>query len=279
MTLPKIPVVRDVSPPNLQVATSPGTPAGQKSNHQGVTHFRGAFFQQGGLANLPRRGPTPRMPLKSANATKRASSSGRKKNDYVAGDADGDFSSLDGLESEHDSGYVDLHFNTSQDRDESSQNEGDREHRRFNRMFEMAPTAIENKSSSIRTTINRVQERREATPLPPMTSLADLVGFIHTSVKSDPSGKSLGLLLRRLNAAVMRNEIPLPTTAKIADVRQTLIDIFGVGHNVESTSPSMQNIYRILPLWLMNLGRKRTAMQQCQAAARLTVPFSAGLPG
>ena len=118
-------------------------------------------------------------------------------------------------------------------------------------------------------TVGKAFQRPSELKIPPMQSMSEVVKFLHTCTQTDPSGKSLSLVLRRIGAAVLRNEIKLPIVNKVADARNVLIEIFGAGYKGTDAMPaSLRSFHQIFPLWLVNLSKTRTAAQQSAAAAR-----------
>lgn len=157
----------------------------------------------------------------------------------------------------------------------------DRDERRLKKVFSMAtsetkgsPTAgVNARAFGSRTQGLNKPDKTVQAPLPDIRSMRDMLHLIQSSSVADPSGKSLPLLLRRINAAVLQNKISLPRIDKISDAREMLIEIFGKGH--QGTTPltsTQRSLHAMLPLWLLNLGRERTPTQQMHAAARLSLP-------
>lgn len=240
-------------------------------NHASHGHFKGALFRHGGLNILMRRGPTSRMPLRNSG-TKRGSKSNRAARAESVTDADALQEEDEFQVEESNTDQLVRRFKSFQNNQEHESGREGSSERRFARMFQMPIGKVSGKaapSDGIRTA-ESMQAKLAAVPLPAMRTLGDMVGFIHSCVEKDPTGKSISQILRRINAAVLRKEIDLPMVTKVADARRVLIEIFGTTQmSKENVSPSMRNIHLMLPLWLVNLGRQRSGEQQVQAAARV----------
>lgn len=240
--------------------------------HASHGHFKGALFRHGGLHILMRRGPIGRMPLRNAG-TKRAGKPARTSGAQTVEDLDFLEEEDQFLIEESSAETLARRFKSFQSKqEEQSGREGSSE-RGFARMFDMPPLGAVGGVGK-KTGLSADQARQAAlanVPLPFMASLGDVVKFVHACAEKDPSGKSVSHVLRRINAAVLRNEIDVPVVTKIADARSVLIDIFGiVQSSKDNANPSLRNIHLMLPLWLINLGRQRTSEQRVQAAARLS---------
>lgn len=253
-------------------STKSQDPASQHGSHRAPHgHFKGALFQHGALSILMRRGPIGRMPLR--NAGKRSGAPNRTRSNQDVQDVgfllDGD----DHLLEESAADRLALRFKSFQEHDEQGPSDDRGGERRFARMFQMPATqssAIASGKSGT-ATHDAAQAALVAVPLPSMSSLRDVVSFIHTCTLKDPTGKSISQILRRVNAAVLRKEIDVPVITKFADARDVLIEIFGVAQmSKESANPSMRSLHLQLPLWLVNLGRHRTSEQRVEAAARVS---------
>ena len=249
---------------STQVAAVPGT-----GGHSHGTHFNGALFRQQGQQASLRRGPTVRMPLRSVTG-KRATV--RSRNSTSIGlDAEEDESSTEIAAPEGLQPLAPgiLPQSDCDDNDSGSQ-DGQRDERRFERQFQMAARADIHEAADGR--LHAPALSLGTMPaLPRMESLAQVVQFVHASTRHDPSGKSLAMILRQINAAVLRDEIKLPVITKVAEARAVLIDVFGQGASGE-VAASLQSVQAMLPLWLINLSRRRTALQQSKALAILCVP-------
>ncbi len=264
------PVQQPVTPVHKPAHSLPaGTEHGQSSQ------FQGSLFQHGGTGTPMRRGPTLRMPLRSPQAKQRASArsaSGASQ----AGNDDTDLA----LPQEGEAGKqgklspIQVNFQARGEGDGQFGGQQQDEKKRFDNLFSVASL----RSGSFAASVNDVDKARKglSTPLPPMNSLPEVVRFIHGALESDPSGKSLSIVLRSINAAILRNEIKLPATTKVAEMRDLLIETFGKGHqNKEVLSPSVSAVLVMLPLWLVNLSRRRTESGKKLAAARLLTPRAA----
>lgn len=246
-------------------------------DHASHGHFKGALFRHGGLSILMRRGPTSRMPLRNAG-TKRGSKSNRAARAESVTDADALQEEDEFQVEESNTDQLVRRFKSFQNNQEhESDREGSGE-RRFAQMFQVPIGKVSGEAApggGMRTA-ESMPAKLAAVPLPAMRTLGDMVGFIHSCVEKDPTGKSLSQILRRINAAVLRKEIDLPMVTKVADARRVLIEIFGTTQmSKETVSPSMRNIHLMLPLWLVNLGRQRSSEQRAQAAARVASQRSA----
>lgn len=263
-------------------STAPATPARTGSTN---AQLRDAFFQQSGMPIHLRRGPIQRMPLKAAKTNR---SSPRRGLGRASGHADEpDFElPVEDEGAEQALRQLPVGFRSRQENDGDRQ-EGEREERRFDKLFSMAVPlpqgmgAAATASTSATGTIalgSRAQGLKKAAaaapaPLPELRSMRDVLQLIQSTAVSDPSGASVPLLLRRINAAVLQNKISLPKIGKVAEAREMLIEVFGKGHQgLEPLSSTQRSLHAMLPLWLINLGRERTPLQQTHAAARLSLP-------
>lgn len=235
-------------------------------------HFNGAMFQQCALSVLMRRGPIPRMPLRNAGSGKRGVGPRRPRGgeslSEVELERDDDF-----LAEDPNTNNFTVHFHSFQGSGDQESNSGRDQERRFAGLFQMPSRQLNDvvpKKESFTTPGSRPVARATA-QLPPMQSLDDVAKFVKGAIDQDPSGRSVPHILRTINAAMLRQEINLPAITKVADAREVLVDIFGSGHaDRKDLSQSMRNLYLMLPLWLVNLGRQRTNDQRIQAAARVS---------
>ena len=159
---------------------------------------------------------------------------------------------------------------------------GDRDKSRFQKLFSMSePPTLESAGGagaaagargSRAQSLNRSVALAPA-PLPELHSLRDVLSLIHSTNLTDPSCKSAELLQRKISAAVMDNKISLPKIRRLEDVSELLVDVFGKGHQGSTPlSTSQINFHLRLPVWLLNLGRQRTPLQQTHAGARQSLP-------
>ena len=256
----------------VRIGDTPAAPQDPAPQHATHSHFKGALFRLGGLQFLMRRGPIGRMPLRNAGA-KRGVGANRAAGIEGVNDVDFLHGDDDHLVGESSAEQFARRFKAYQsDEEQGSGREGGGE-QRFARMFQMPVGEVSSRvaSKSGMTAAEAKQAELAAVPLPAMRSLSDVVSFIHSCAEKDPTGKSVSHILRRINAAVLRKEIDLPTVTKVTDARNVLIDIFGVAQmSKDGASPPMRNIHLMLPLWLVNLGRQRSNEQRMQAAARVS---------
>ncbi|MBC7500348.1 MAG: hypothetical protein H7315_07610 [Herminiimonas sp.] len=257
-------------------ATSGAAASGQQpamSGQHHARHFRGALFRQGPLAPLMRRGPTARVPLRSPAAKRSPARRGPKRGPSIEeGESEIAFDDVT-VEETSLSPATRIAQQSEQDGSEDHSEQERRDEKRIGRLFQMVESApVATRDGSLAHEAQRV-ESRERAALPPMQSLDSVVTFIHASTQSDPSGRSLALLLRQINAAVLRDEIKLPVVSSVAEARAVLIDVFGKGHSgIEALSGSRRSIQAMLPLWLVNLSKRRTNLERAQAAAIVSVP-------
>lgn len=252
--------------------TSGATPAHEHHHH---AHFKGALFEHGGHGGPMRRGPTPRMPLRSP-AGKRGAGRARPAAGGAIDEGEAEHSEETHVPDEVRLLQVRIQPQSEQDGSQDESNEGRRDEKRFERIFQRAPVfgklnegalhAVKDAGKSLALPPDRVL-------LPPLHSLEDVMRFIHAATQTDPGGKSIAVLLRRINAAVLRNEIKLPIVTRVSEARAALIDAFGTGHDGRKMAgESLRSVHAMLPLWLINLSKRRTALQQTHAAARLSIP-------
>ena len=257
------------APVSPVAASAPVTAAPGTSEHGHGRHFNGALFRQQGQQSPLRRGPTVRMPLRSVTSkrpTLRSRSSTSVGLDAEEGELATETVAPEGVHP-FEPGIL---FQSNCDDDDSGSREGQRDKRRFERQFQMTARAdIHGAAEGELHT--RAPSLGTMPPLPHMDSLAQVVEFVHAATRHDPSGKSLAMILRQINAAVLRDEIKLPVITKVAEARAVLIDVFGKGAYGE-VAASLQSVQAVLPLWLINLSRRRTALQQSRALAILSVP-------
>lgn len=248
------------------------------ANNGQVAQFQGASFQYGGASTQMRRGPTVRMPLQRAR-TKKKGISKSASGAHHGGDEDGDFavSQNNGAGEKAPLSRLQSQFHSGEDGDNESDQEQRDEQRRFDKLFAVSAYRVDSfTKSALQPSLTTKRVVAVPTPLPQMNSLPEVLKFIHGAMQSNPSGKSVNELLRRIAAAVHRGEIKLPRENKIAAARPLLVEIFGEGYQgKEALSESAKSLYTMLPLWLINLSRQRTDIQRIRAAARLSLPGTA----
>jgi hypothetical protein len=251
-----------------------------EAQNQYLGRFKGVLFLAGNYSTTMRRGPTPRMPLRSPSGKRGV---GRSK--PAAGGATEE-NEVDHAEESTASEALQLlgmriGTQSQQDGSEQESNQGRQEERRFERLFQMAATTSRpsaQAAADARVKATGVGGRAPAAaaalqPLPPMHTLDDVVRVVQAATQADPTGKSVAVLLRRINAAVLRDEIRLPAVTRIGETRAALIDAFGgAARRHEPADDSLRAVHAMLPLWLINLSRPRTALGRAQAAARLSLP-------
>jgi hypothetical protein len=252
------------------------TPAAQQAltpAHHDARQFRGALFRQGPQTPPMRRGPTPRMPLRSPAAKRSSARRGPKRGPSIE-EGENELSHDESI-------FEDVTVSTAARIAEQSEQDGSEDHsdqerrdeKRIGRLFQMVESSPVALAGGNPDAVARSAAAKERTPLPPMQSLDAVVAFIHASTESDPSGQSLALLLRQINAAVLRDEIKLPVVNGVAEARAALISVFGKGYaGIEALSGSRRSIQAMLPLWLVNLSKRRTSLERAQAAAIVSVP-------
>ncbi len=98
-----------------------------------------------------------------------------------------------------------------------------------------------------------------------------MVEFIYAATAGEPGGESAKDLLKRINLAVIRNEIALPQSISFKEVKSVLARVFGKGHG-GNVPPQLSAVYQTLALWLVNLSKPRTESQRGMAAAILSLP-------
>lgn len=243
--------------------------------------LKAAFFQQSGIPIHMRRGPIQRMPL-------RAPKPNRPRVPRAAGgvsnhDEESDFDIPDSeILAESRLKFHSVELRSGQEGERGDQQDGDRDESRLQKFFSMSEPSVQASKTGSTAAANAAGSRTNGlkkleavtlAPLPEMHSLRDVLQLIRSTSIADPSGKSLPMLLRRINAAVLQDKVSLPKITKAAEAREMLIDIFGKGHQGPSAlSPTQRSLHAMLPLWLINLGRQRTPTQQTHAAARLSLP-------
>ena len=288
MSSPKFPGGSDfvrtaaVYPVSALASTSSSTASSARSG--GSTdnaQLKAAFFEQSGIHVHIRKGPIPRMPLRAAKPNRLRVARGAGRVGSHEDEPDSDIPD-DEVAAEEGLKRIPAGFESRDDSEgRHKQDGGDRDERRLKKLFSMAaapsvPTGSVTIGAGTITARARSLNPSPAVtlaPLPELHSLRDVLHLIQSTSLADPSGKSVPLLLRRINAAVLQNKIDLPKISKVADTRELLIDIFGKGHQNPSTlSASQRSLHAMLPLWLLNLGRQRTPTQQSHAAARLSLP-------
>ena len=269
-------------------STSPTAPSSTASSARGSgatdnAQLKAAFFEQSGMHVHIRKGPIPRMPLRAAKPNRPRVARGAGQVGSQGDEPDLDTPD-DEVKPEQGLKRIPAGFESRDDSEGRHKQEGgDRDERRLRRLFSMAaaplaPTASAGTTIGAGTITARARGLNPpaavtVAPLPELHSLRDVLHLIQSTSLADPSGKSVPLLLRRINAAVLQNKIDLPKIAKVADARELLIDIFGKGHHAPAPlSATQRSLHAMLPLWLLNLGRQRTPTQQIHAAARLSLP-------
>ena len=259
-----------VQPPLTQPAgVGPDTPA---AAHDIGHHFKGAMFRHGHGAGPMRRGPTARMPLRGVGASRKRPGRTKVGGTAASDEPDGELSLDAYFNDEEHALQLQVGFQSHEEGSSDQSGDGERDKRRFAQIFQFAP--VKEKSSGTSAKILAVTDlRSKARPtLPLLRSMRDIVEFVHASTTLDPTGKSVAATLRSINAAVMRGEISLPVVTRVAETRDILIEFFGVGHTgPDPLPPAMRSIHQMLPLWLVNLSKRRTAQQKAQAVARLTL--------
>ena len=256
---------------NVRVSDSTISALDPALHHASHGHFKGALFRQGGFGSLIPRGPNGRMPLRNAG-TKRNVGTKRPANIEDVTEVDFLHGEDDHLVGESSADQLARRFKAFQNNEEHSPGRDGGGEQKFARMFQMPVGDVRSKAApnGAMTTAEAKQAALAAVPLPPMRSLGDMLSFIQSCAEKDPTGKSVHRILGRINAAVLRKEIKFPTVNKLADARTVLIEVFGVAQMSKTgASPSMRNIYLMLPIFLVNLGRQRSSEQRAQAAARV----------
>lgn len=255
------------------VSHSPASAPDPASHRTAHGNFKGALFEYSTLNILMRRGPTGRMPLRNAGSGKRNVGAKGPRRGVAVTEVDFMQNEDEHVIEESAFDKLSVRFKSFQNEDDQNSSGGTGDERRFERLFQMPSNdtvGIDSNKAAFATPQAR-QSAVAATPLPTMKTLGDVVKFIHACVDKDPSGKSVSQILRRINAAILRQEINLPVITKVADARNVLIEVFGVGNLArDGLNPSLRNVYLMLPLWLVNLGRQRTSEQRVQAAGRVS---------
>jgi hypothetical protein len=258
----------------VAAARSADTSKAVNDSHTKSVHFNGALFQQGRLAGQFKRGPIARMPLKGAKSNAKGAKGKGSKSRHISSSEEGEIESASHEVSSDDLeiSQVPVLFGTDGDgENDHSDDRGDGEKKRFERFIQMPALTAVDQGSEKSTSSSKATQAVALKPLPPMNSLKEVVKFIQSSVQSNPTNNSMAQTLRQINAAVLRNEISLPKITKVSDARNILIEIFGKGHGPDSAQASLRGIYAMLPLWLVNLSKRRTVGGQKQAAARLSL--------
>ena len=263
-------------------ATASATASARSGGTTSHAQLKEAFFQQSGMSLQMRRGPIQRMPLRPAKAGRSGTARGPGRVGNQSDEPDFDLPA-DEIPADHALKNLPVEFRSRQESNSGNQEGGDRDERRLQKLFSMSPiqasaTAATGVVAATGDVAARARALKKAdaitlAPLPDIRSLRDVLQLIQSTGMADPTGKSVPVLLRRINAAVLQNKITIPRVDKIADARELLIEIFGKGHQgAVALSPTQRSMHAMLPLWLLNLGRERTLTQQTQAAARLSLP-------
>lgn len=251
------------------------------ARHVHHAHYQGTLFRQDARFAKLQRVAAPRTPSRGAVGKR---GTGRAKS------AAGGMVEEDDVEQSHEvhvpdemqSLQVRIQSQSEQDGSQDESSQGRREEKRFDRIVQRR-AALEvdvvqeaaDRQPGNAATVRRAQ-LASLPPLPLMHSLEDVVQVIQAATRADPAGGTIALLLRRINAAVMRNEIQLPRVTRVSEARAALISAFGTGHDGQAPlSEALRSAHAMLPLWLINLSKRRTAIEQAQAAARLTLVMSA----
>ena len=286
---------------SANTATSAATTQAQHVHH---AHFKGVLFRQDGRNASMRRTQAPRTPVgKRGPGRARPAAGGAVEEGEVEQPEENI------VPDEMRSLQVRIQSQDEQDGSQDESNQGRRDEKRLDRIA-LGKTVDEEKAADVvhvlrlkdkrfervvqrqlaedddAPGITRIPAKKDARkirfgklqdslPLPPMHSLDDVVRVIHAATQSDPAGESIGMLLKQINAAVMRREIKLPTLTLVSEARAALIGAFGTGDsNARPVSESLRSVHTLLPLWLINLSKRRTALERVQAAARLGLPMT-----
>ncbi len=268
--------------PAATTPASTATPARSSATHN--AHLKEAFFQQSGMSIQMRRGPIQRMPLRPAKTSRSGAARGPGRTNQLSDEPDFELPDSE-VPSEEAQVRRPSSFRYDKENNDGKQDGSDRDERRLQKVFSLSTSKAQASASAATGSIGARAhglKKPEAIVLPPLLeikSLHDVLHLIQSTSQADPSGKSVPLLLRRINAAVLQNKISLPKIDRIADVREMLIEIFGKGHQSPTAlSPNQRSLHAMLPLWLLNLGRQRTLAQQTHAAARLSLPLVRSSP-
>lgn len=290
MTTGKIPNANAAAQMRVQAdnaATAQLKNAAQIAASDHHVFHKGTPFAHGTPSSPMRRGPTLRLPLQSAGKRIGGSKKSRKSKH-----ADAEF----GAEECHDERHTLYDFNLEgrdptarvtslEDRGDDDSDDGKKRENSVDHRFKMSAVAEQSNAVSKDSfskdsyAVGRSPEKSAELKLPPLQSMSDVVKFLHASTQNNKTDQSsLHILMQRVSSAILRMDIKLPN--KIADARNVLIDVFGVGYTGTAALPeSMRTFHRILPLLLVNLSRTRTSNQQALAAARMesqTKAFKAG---
>lgn len=237
---------------------------------EGKGQFKGARFHHGARSMTMGRAPSGRSSLRGAggrgglSARRALGNQGLTEIDCMH---DESLHSVDESSSEQLIGRIKAAQQDHEQREGHEEGDG----RQPARMFQMAAAHGTDRTGDDSGVATARGRDAMSTPLPSMRTVGDMVQFIHSCVQKDPTGKSLGQILRRINAAVLRKEIDVPVVSRVADARVLLVEAFGGGKSsMQNAAPSMRNMHLMLPLWLVNLGRNRTDEQQARSAARLS---------
>ncbi len=249
--------------------------------HAHHAHYKGRLFEQNGHSTSMRRGLTPRSPLRGP-AGKRGPGRAKLAAGGAIDEAEIEAPDETHVPDEMRSQQIRIQAQSEQEGSGDESNQGRAEEKRFERITQRRPASDDDAVSALPdlqrkdpAAVRRAQ-RSVLPPLPEMHSLEDVMRVIHAATRPEAAGESRTVLLKRIAEAVMLNEIKLPHVTLISEARAALIDAFGTGHDGRTPlSEPLQSVLTLLPLWLINMSKRRTAVERSLAAARLALDVSA----
>lgn len=252
-----------------------GLPAG--TQHGPASQFGGAVFKHGDAPVPPggevahHRPRSKNLPLASQKKKQRSAARSTGSN-ALAGD-DANFSLPENERAREQVGLAPVEINFEGRKDGDQSDGQSRDEKRFQNIFSLP--ALRSGKFTASSSAAAKARAVAATPLPPMQSLTEVLKFLHNTLQSDPSGTLARDMMRKISQSVLRNEMTLQTVRKATEARSLLVEAFGKGYQgSEPLSPLVRKLHLMLPIWLLNLGKTRTAPGRLQAAARLSLPHA-----